>query len=507
MSALRGATTIVSALVLLGIPAAVIANDSTFTLASPVQASGADPFSACTDGTTGGGSVYPGTSLEPQVAVNPTDSTNIIGVFQQDRWTNGGSKGLVAARSTNTGTSWSLTWPEFSTCADDLGTTYTPTFNRSSDPWISFDSAGRAYFISLGADSADLDHSDIEMATSADKGATWSEPVQLIENNDPLNFNDKPSITADWRATVGAGKAYATWIHGHLPGSDNQSPIGTGHSFAYSGLPMFSKTTDGGATWSTPTPMTNQIIYMQGNQIVVLPDGTLVDVGAVLFKGSGIQPTQQQYFWGALRSKDGGKTWGSPVKIWPLGTTLLTNPDIPDASSLDETVRAGDYIPDVAVDHSTGDIYMVFANGISTGYDHVMLTKSTNGGKSWSPATDVTGTPSSTHSFNGTVEVAGDGTVAVLYYDFRNNDGDPGLPTDVWLRHSHDGGATWSSDQHVYAPGPSSFDMENAPVARGWFLGDYHGMAALGSKNLELFFAVSTGSNDSAVVESIEASQ
>jgi hypothetical protein len=75
------------------------------------------------------------------------------------------------------------------------------------------------------------------------------------------------------------------------------------------------------------------------------------------------------------------------------------------------------------------------------------------------------------------------------------------LPTDVWLKHSHDGGATWS-EQHVYGP----FDMENAPVARGWFLGDYQGMAAVGN-DLILFFSVATGANDSADVIAIRASQ
>ena len=77
---------------------------------------------------------------------------------------------------------------------------------------------------------------------------------------------------------------------------------------------MFSKTTDGGATWSTPISMSNANLYMQGNQIVVQPDGTLVDIGAVLFRGSGAQPNPQQYFWAAMTSKDGGKTWGAPVR-------------------------------------------------------------------------------------------------------------------------------------------------------------------------------------------------
>jgi Neuraminidase (sialidase) len=198
-------------------------------------------------------------------------------------------------------------------------------------------------------------------------------------------------------------------------------------------------------------------------------------------------------------SKNGGKTWGAPIKIAPLGTQLLTNPDIPEPTSFDETVRAGDYLPDVAVDHATGAVYMVFADGLSTGFNHVKLTKSTDGGKQWSTPVDVTTTPTSTHSFNGTVEVTSDGTVAVMYYDFRNNTTDPGLPTDVWLTHSHDGGATWS-EQHAYGP----FDMEKAPVARGWFLGDYQGLAAI-DRDLILFFSVATGAEDSADIIAIRA--
>jgi hypothetical protein len=339
----------------------------------------------------------------------------------------------------------------------------------------------------------------VEVATSADDGASWSLPVRLITDTNPVFFNDKESITADWRPGDGAGKAYATWIRGDLPGGDNISPVGAAHSFAYSGKPMFSKTIDGGATWSTPKPMTNAVVYMQGNQIVVLPDGTLVDVSAMLFRGSGIQPTPTQYFWAAMVSKNGGKTWGAPIKIAPLGTQLLTNPDIPEPTSFDETVRAGDYLPDVAVDHATGAIYMVFADGISTGFNHVKLVKSTDGGKQWSTPVDVTSTPTSTHSFNGTVEVTSDGTVAVMYYDFRTNTAAAGLPTDVWLTHSHDGGATWN-EQHVYG----DFDMEKAPVARGWFLGDYQGLAAI-DRDLILFFSVSTAAEDSADVIAIRA--
>jgi hypothetical protein len=492
------------ALVLAAAPATAVASPSTFTLGPPVNASAGNPFASCTlgaDPSADPPSVnYLNTEVEPFVAVNPTNHDNIIGVYQQDRWTDGGSKGLVASRSFDGGASWAQNFGEFSQCSEKASTTYTSPFPRATDPWVSFDSAGKAYQISLGIVSASGIFSGVEVSTSANGGATWGDPVRLITDNDPIFFNDKQSITADPRASVGAGKAYATWIRGNLPGWDNISIVGAGHSFAYRGLPMFSKTVDGGATWSTPVPMVNSNIYAQGNQIAVLPDGTLVDIFGALFKGSGVQPSNQA-FWGAVRSTNGGKTWGAPIKISKLNTALLTNPDIPNPTSLDETVRAGDYLPDVAVDANTGTLYMVFADSIGGGINHVKLTKSTNGGKTWTTPTDVTATPSSTHSFNGTVEVTADGTVAVLYYDFRHNTEASGLPTDVWLTHSHDGGATWT-EQHVSGP----FDMENAPVARGWFLGDYQGMAAVGN-NLMLFFSVATGANDSADVIAIRANQ
>jgi hypothetical protein len=95
--------------------------------------------------------------------------------------------------------------------------------------------------------------------------------------------------------------------------------------------------------------------------------------------------------------------------------------------------------------------------------------------------------------------VAADGTVAVLYYDFRNNTPAPGLPTDVWLTQSTDGGENWA-EQHVTGP----FDMKLAPNARGYFLGDYMGLEAIGNDLLAFF---STTQGDSANVWSVRANR
>src|SRR5512140_1770662 len=67
---------------------------------------------------------------------------------------------------------------------------------------------------------------------------------------------------------------------------------------------------------------------------------------------------------------------------------------------------------------------------------------------------------------------AANGTVAVTYYDIRNNTPAPGLLTDYFVVHSHNGGATWSESRIT----PTSFDDETAPVSRGYFIGDYQGL-------------------------------
>ncbi len=97
----------------------------------------------------------------------------------------------------------------------------------------------------------------------------------------------------------------------------------------------------------------------------------------------------------------------------------------------------------------------------------------------------------STQAFTPSVAVAADGTIGVTYYDFRNDTSSPPLTTDYWIVHSHDGGATWTED-HVAGP----FDMTNAPVARGYFVGDYEGLASIGRSFVPLFIQTTSSSSN-----------
>src|SRR3954447_22661223 len=159
-----------------------------------VPASGPSPFDGCPVGAAPGsdpGTVYPNTEIEPFVAVNPTDPDNVIGVFQQDRWSNGGAHGLVASRSTNGGQSWTESHAAFSECSGG-----DPVYDRASDPWVTFDTAGNAYQISLSV-SGDEATSAILASKSTDQGATWGPPATLIRDDAADRFNDKESITGD----------------------------------------------------------------------------------------------------------------------------------------------------------------------------------------------------------------------------------------------------------------------------------------------------------------------
>jgi hypothetical protein len=446
------------------------------------------PYQGDTDDQTN----YPDTEVEPLVAVNPNDQDNVIGVYQQDRWSDGGAHGLLAATSFTGGSSYpDHSWAEFSSCSDKPETDYFEHLPRATDPWVSFDSAGRAYQIGLSIIDGSLEGENaLSTSYSDDGGLTWSDP-SLIDRQDPADnpgvFFDKQSITAD---PYHPDRAWATWIQGNLPG-ENISFAKLVHAFSYRGTPMVSRTTDGGDHWSTPKPMTNANLYAQGNQIVVEPNGTLIDVQAILFKGAGIQPNNNGVYMAVMRSIDGGEHWSAPSKIAKIGTV--------GESADDQPLRVGDYLPDIAVDRGSGALYLTWADGLGGSTNKIVFSRSTDGGRHWSAPTIVSHHDSA-QSFNDAVEVGNDGEVGVLYYDdFRNNDETPGIPTDVYFRHSGDGGRTWSDPGDPIA----SFDFATAPNARGLFVGDYQGLAAIGPKDLLAFFGVTDSSPDSANVASI----
>src|SRR5215218_6759711 len=78
----------------------------------------------------------------------------------------------------------------------------------------------------------------------------------------------------------------------------------------------------------------------------------------------------------------------------------------------------------------------------------------------------VVNTVASTDAHTTSVEVDGDGNVAVTY-DYRFNDvnSNDGLETAHWIRRSTDGGASFGADEML----GTTFDARKAPYALGYF--------------------------------------
>jgi Neuraminidase (sialidase) len=346
-------------------------------------------------------------------------------------------------------------------------------FERATDPWVSFGPDGDAYQISLSFnDTRDLANA-ILVSESKDGGRTWGAPTVVRLDTDPNVFNDKESITAD---QTDSRFVYAIWDRLIFP-QERAGGVSFLTAAAFAGPTWFARSSNGGASWEPARPIfdpgrNDQTI---GNQIVVMPDGDLVNVMTVFRNDN--KTSRKDGFVSVLRSTDKGASWSGEIPIDRLGTVGVFDPET------GAFVRTGDIIPEIASDERAGtdNVYAVWQDARFTGFerDQIAFSRSTNGGRTWSAPVRINNRRFATQAFTPAIRVDDQGNLAVVYYDFRNNDlGDARLETDVWMLRSTDRGATWREERVT----PASFDMRAAPVARGFFTGDYIGLAAAGTR-------------------------
>jgi hypothetical protein len=443
-----------------------------------VTVSGPSPYASCSNNSQTGTN-YVNAEVEPWVAENPASSSNLIGVSQQDRWSNGGAHGLVAFSSFNGGTTWGETTLPFDACAP--GTPSALQYERASDPWVSIGPDGTAYAVSISFNNTNNNNA-VAAATSTDGGKTWGNVRGIIADNEPnfQFFNDKESVTAD---PVHAGVAYAVWDRLEAP---NGNPDANLHTRAFRGPTFFAKTTDGGNSWSTPKIIVPFIASNQqtiGNVIVVDPrNDTLYDFFDLIKPPISPSPFNVAF----IKSTNGGDTWTQPQIIASLQTVFVSDPNTGQA------VRTGDILPEPAIDPATGQLYVVWQDSRFNGhhFDEVALSTSTNGGATWSAPIQVnTNTPSNRPGFTPAVYVNAAGVVGVSYYDFRSLTTETAtLPTDYWFRTVT---STLSLGAETHITGP--FDMLTAPFSSGFFVGDYEGLTAVGTTFHPFFVAANSG--------------
>lgn len=465
--------------------------------ASPLADCDADEFESQP------GTVFLNSEVEPWVDVNPTNSGNLVAAWQQDRWSNGASRGNVVGVSTNGGADWTVVTETNSSICTGGPEEYT----RASDPWVTFAPNGDVYLMTLavGTPEAEFELPDLDamlVSKSTDGGFTWSDPIELIRDELATVFNDKNTMTADRNDP---NFVYAVWDRLVFPNERAAPPAE--NALAFRGPVLFTRTTNAGALWEDPRVIfdpgqNNQTI---GNQIAVLPDNEVFDGELVNIFNLIINFQQGRFFRGegrfqaaVLLSEDRGDSWSSPVIIDEMRPVDTLEPQ-------EQTeVRDGNIIPDIAVDADTGTLYAVWMDARFSAGSHndIALAMSTDGGATWTDPVQVNQTPVAQHAFTASVHVASDGTVGVSYYDFRNHDpGTAESETDHFIVHCHEPDSAdtadlcadddpWLETMITEAP----FDILQAPFAGGLFLGDYVGLTNTGAN----FASVFTRSNSEA---------
>jgi hypothetical protein len=454
--------------------------------ASALPVAGLSPYpdpGAC-QGAPQSATLYVNSEVEPYVGDNdkpsPTADPNaLIGTWQQDRFSTGGSSGLLVAYSHDGGAGWTVPpladQPAITNCQDPDHSSTKSDWERASDPWTDISPNGDMWFMSLSFNVTRNLANAMLVSKSEDGGAHWTDPVTLIRDDDPSVSNDKNSLTAD---PNDSNLVYAVW--------DRLA--------ASSGPTYFAKTENGtdddGGDWTTKQildPGANDQTI--ANQIAVLPRAAGATESTLINVFDWIQTDNEQGRQGekiaAMWSADSGDTWSQPVVIAPIANAGPVDRD-PDGAPCPEStgdeyvcgLRTGDGVPDIAIDPNTGTAYVVWQDGAATGRVAIRLAKSIDHGQTWMQLGTVNSVPT-TDAHTPSVEVRADGDLAVTYYDFRFNEtgGGDGLETAHWIRTSTDGGLTFGPDEML----GDTFDTRKAPYARGYFLGDYDGLGSVGT--------------------------
>jgi hypothetical protein len=311
------------------------------------------------------------------------------------------------------------------------------------DPVIDVDNQGNFYYFHLSNTPNDGWLDRIVCQKSVDKGSTWSDGSYVGLNG---KDHDKQWSVIDRRNN----NIYLTWTQfdeyprsGNPPDPDCISVI------------LFSKSLDGGETWSEP----KRINKFSGE---CRDDDNSVG-GAVPAVG----PNGEIYVsWtgpkGILfnRSFDEGETWlDEEIQIdsMPGGWDI----DIPGISRCNgfPVTKC-----DLSGGPNHGTIYVNWSdqrNGVDN--TDIWLSKSMNGGDTWSLPSKVNNDNSNHHQFFTWMDIDQmNGNLHFIFYDRRNYLGDQ---TDVFLAFSNDGGDSFSNKKISEEPFLPNRDI---------FFGDYN---------------------------------
>lgn len=426
---------------------------------------------------------------EPAIAQNPADHSNLIAGANDEIdeppcsatgcpfTSNVGLSGVYVSH--NGGASWTQfsapagrdnsasfnggkihTLPGFAKLARELGV---PNLISDGDPGIAFSSGGVAYYSSLaGVRGVSANFEFMTVSRSTNGGATWSDPVLATDRTNPVNFNDKEAIWVDkTMSSPFVDNVYVSWtLFTGIAG--RSEPI------------MFSRSTDGGQTFSSAiklTPARNNAVIggRQGSTIRTAPNGDVYvffEMGTVV---NGLKTDAQMF----VKSTDGGQTFNRPA----VASTVTPIPDpLPGSSFRNDSFPSVDIDQTVNIDQPNGKVYVAWTD-FRNGRGQVLLTSSSDDGASWAAPSVVLNVAGRSAFFPG-VAVSPDGhkvSVATQALDTKAPGTAPGpgvVHYDSYFAESVNGGS-FSAPIKI-STASSDPDGSSTNSLRAQFQGDYN---------------------------------
>lgn len=307
------------------------------------------------------------------------------------------------------------------------------TFGIGFDPAVDYDKTG-TYYASYGVAPLSGSYPNAIVVVKGD-GATWSKATPVTFNTSK-NFDDKYYLAIDRSTSSFANRIYVAWDRN---AANNQTLY-------------VANSSDGGRTWSAPVKVNDS----KGRTERVIGAYPAVDHNTGTVYVSWHDYARNRIY--VDKSADGGANWGTDV----VATTTHTGfgKDIGCVGGRSQSpahhLRVG----------PSGTLYLVYADLVTNrGYD-ILLTKSTNGGQSWSTPVALNNDAGGAHQFHPTLAVESNGgggdKVTVTFYDRREDTSN--CLSQVYGTQSTDSGATWSSNVKLTA---TAFNFDGNPNGPG----------------------------------------
>lgn len=363
--------------------------------------------------------------VEPSIFINPNNTDEIIaGTVMNDYYW-----------STDGGYSWE-------------SRSIKSKYGVNGDPCMLIDQLGRYYYFHLSnIKGVSLIGGIVsQYSTSIDGKFKKKYQGHTVANN---KYHDKHWVALNpTKNTI-----YMSWTQ--FDAYDSENPNDMSHI-------LFSKTDDGGVTWSEAV----QISKVGGD----CKDNDLTAEGAVPAVG----PNGEIYVVWARNdslwinvSLDDGTTWFAKEQFvieQPQGW-VIDIPGIYRCNGLPVTAC------DVSTAQTKGNLYVNWADQLNgTDNTDIWLVKSSDGGKTWSDRIKVNTDEGESHQFLTWMTI--DQTTGYLYFVFYDRRNTKGRDTDVYLAVSRDGGESienYKISESSFSPNPKIFfgDYTNISVYDG----------------------------------------